>query len=142
MTRKAFIKLVPTSIQTAITKDELKALFHYYKEITSKTGSQIDWMYDQAAFPYDIKEDLDQQNNSFYLYSKQDRYHLILIGIEQEIITDENGDQEKQTYIRVTLPSSSTYGDKGKANEFCKFVAKQLHGDLQLFNGRVMYFSR
>ena len=56
MTRKAYIKLVSNSSQTAITKDELKALFHYYKEITSKTGTQIDWKYDQAAFPYDIKE--------------------------------------------------------------------------------------
>src|ERR1700750_426943 len=110
MTRKASIKLVSTSIQTTITKDELKELFHYYKEITSKTGSQIDWKYDQAAFPYEINEDQDQQNNSFYLNSKIDRYHTIQIGIEQEIITDNNGNWEKQTYIQIILPSNSTYG--------------------------------
>ena len=142
MTRKAYIKLVSNSSQTAITKDELKTLFHYYKKITTKTGTQIDWKYDQAAFPYEIKELPNQQDNSFHLYSKQDRYHSILIGIKQEATNDENGNPHKQTYIQITLPSSSTHGDKGKANEFCKFIAKQLQGDLQLFNGRIMYFSR
>lgn len=142
MATKASIKLISNSTETVITKAELIELFHYYKEITSKTGSQIDWKYDQAAFPYEINEDQDQQNNSFTLYSKIDRYHMIQIGIEQEITTDINGNLEKQTYIQIILPSSSTYGDKGKANEFCKFIAKKLHGDLQLFNGRMMYFSR
>ena len=89
-----------------------------------------------------LKNILDHQNNSFYLYSKQDRYHSILIGIEQEITPMKMVIQISKLTYKVTLPSSSTYGDKGKANEFCKFIAKQLHGDLQLFNGRIMYFSR
>ena len=104
MTRKAYIKLVSNSSQTAITKDELKTLFHYYKKITSKTGTQIDWKYDQAAFPYEIKELPNQQDNSFHLYSKQDRYHSILIGIKQETTNDENGNHiSKLTYKSLYL---------------------------------------
>ncbi|EIJ81661.1 hypothetical protein PB1_01930 [Bacillus methanolicus PB1] len=46
----------------------------------------------------------------------------------------------EQTYIQITLPESSTFGDKGKANEFCKLFAKKLQGELHLFNGRIMYY--
>ena len=141
LTRNAYIKLVSNSTKTTITKDELKELLHYYKNITSKTGTQIDWKYDQAAFPYEIIEDPNQGNNSFTLYSEIDRYHSIRIEICQETINQEKSSTHEQTYIRITLPKNSTHGDKGKANEYCKFIAKQLHGDLHLFNGRIMYFS-
>ncbi len=141
MNRKAYIQLVPNSAKTTITKDELKELFQYYKNITSNTGTQIDWKYDQAAFPYEIVDDPNQESNSFCLCSKLDRYHSIRIEIGQEIIDLENSSTHEQTYIVITLPNSSTFGDKGKANEYCKFIAQKLRGDLHLFNGRIMYFS-
>ena len=43
MAENAFIKLVPSSAKQTITIDEVKEFFHYYKEITKKTGDQLDW---------------------------------------------------------------------------------------------------
>ena len=43
MAENAFIKLVPSSAQQTITVEEVKELLNYYKDITSKTGSQVDW---------------------------------------------------------------------------------------------------
>lgn len=136
----AYIKLVPMSKQQTITTEELKNLFTYYKEITSKTGAQLDWNYDNAAFPYEIKEKQEGSGVWFYLESKEDRYNLILLGIDTEKIVTDDGTEKEQTYIQITLPETATFGDKGKANEFCKYLAKKLDGELHLFNGRVMYF--
>ncbi len=136
----AYIKLVPSSEKEQITTDEVKELFQYYKANTSKTGNQVDWKYNEAAFPYEIKEKPEGKGKWFYLHSNNDRYHTILLGIDQETIRDEDGSEREQSYIQVTLPESATFGDKGKANEFCRYLAKKLKGELHLFNGRVMYF--
>lgn len=136
----AYIKLVPASAKENVTTDELKELFYYYKDITSKTGKQLDWKYENSAFPYEIKEKEEAKGVWFYLQSHQDRYHAILLGIDHETVLDENGIEKKQNYIQVTLPESATFGDKGKANEFCKFLAKKLQAELHLFNGRIMYY--
>jgi hypothetical protein len=140
MANSAYIKLVPSSAKETVTIDEVKELFHYYKEITGKAGNQVDWNYEDSAFPYEIKEKEEGKGSWFYLYSNHERYSAILIGADRETIRDENGDEREQTYIQVTLPEQSTFGDKGKANEFCKFLAKKLQGELHLFNGRVMYY--
>lgn len=140
MAENAFIKLVPSSAQQSVTVDELKELFQYYKNITVKTGDQLNWQYGDSAFPYEIKETDDGKGKWFYLHSTNERYYAILIGIDQETIRDEDGNESEQTYIQVTLPEQSTFGDKGKANEFCKFLAKKLKGELHLFNERVMYY--
>ncbi|WP_198158873.1 DUF1885 family protein [Robertmurraya korlensis] len=140
MATNAYIKLVPASIKENVTTDEIKELFRYYKDITSKTGKQLDWKYEDSAFPYDIKEEPSGKGFWFYLHSNEDRYHAILLGVDQEEIVDMDGIESKQTYIQVTLPESSTFGDKGKANEFCKFLAKKLQAELHLFNGRIMYY--
>lgn len=140
MAENAYIRLVPSSVRQTITIDEVKELFSYYKDITSKTGHQLEWEYEAAAFPYDIKETDDGKGKWFYLQSKQDRYNLILIGVDKEVIHDDDGNEAVQVYIQVTLPEQSTYGDKGKANEFCKFLAKKLQAELHLFNNRVMYY--
>ncbi|MFD2443361.1 DUF1885 family protein [Bacillus sp. CGMCC 1.16607] len=137
----AYIKLVPSSAKDTISTDELKDLFTYYKDITSKTGDQLSWMYTEAAFPYEIKEEPSGKGTWFYLYSHHERYKAILLGVDEENIQNEDGSTRTQTYIQVTLPEISTYGDKGKANEFCKFLAKKLQGELHLFNGRIMYFN-
>lgn len=137
----AYIKLVPASNVQSISLDDVKDLFTYYKEITSKTGQQLDWDYDNAAFPYEIKE-VNQQNNWFYLKSDHQKYHAIVVGVGQESLQDDNGEKLERPYIQVNLPANSTAGDKGKANEFCKFLAKKLAGELHLFNGRIMYFYK
>lgn len=140
MTENAYIKLVPESEKQTITTDELIELFHYYKEITGKTGQQLNWEYSEAAFPYELKEKPEGKGKWFYLESKEQRYRYILLGIDQETIPNDDGTTKVQTYIQVTLPEASTHGDKGKANEFCKFIAKKLKGELHLFNGRIMYY--
>lgn len=134
----AYIKLTPASTQQVITIDEVKNLLLYYKEITAKTGEQVDWEYSAFAFPYQILETPEGKDRWFYLSSSNERYNIILIGIDQEKIID--ADHERiQTYIQVTLPEVSTYGDKTKANELCKFISKKLKGELHLFNKRIVY---
>lgn len=140
MAESAFIKLVPSSAKQTVTVDEVKELFYYYKNITIKTGDQLNWQYGDAAFPYEIKETDTGKGTWFYLHSDHERYHAILIGIDTETVQSEDGVEREQTYIQITLPEQSTYGDKGKANEFCKFLAKKLQGELHLFNERIMYY--
>ena len=74
------------------------------------------------------------------MHSTNDRYYAILKGVDEETIRNEDGAERNQTFIQVTLPEQSTFGDKGKANEFCKFLAKKLQGELHLFNERIMYY--
>ncbi|MGG3561360.1 DUF1885 family protein [Neobacillus rhizosphaerae] len=140
MAVNAFIKLVPSSAKQTITIDEVKELFYYYKNITSKTGDQVSWQFGESAFPYDIKETEDGKGKWFYLQANLERYYAILIGVDTESVQNDDGVIREQTYIQVTLPEQSTYGDKGKANEFCKFLAKKLQGELHLFNERIMYY--
>jgi hypothetical protein len=141
MASNAYIKLVPSSAKETISTEELKELLHYYKTITSKTGDQLNWEYSDAAFPYEVKEEPSGKGKWFYLSSTKDRYKAILVGVDEENIQNDDGSNKGQTYIQVTLPEFSTFGDKGKANEFCKFLAQKLQAELHLFNGRVMYFN-
>ncbi|MFJ5713466.1 DUF1885 family protein [Neobacillus sp. NPDC093127] len=140
MAENAFIKLVPSSAKQTVSIEEVKDLFHYYKNITTKTGNQLNWQYGETAFPYEIKETEDGKGKWFYLQSEHERYNAILIGVDTETVRSEDGTPSEQTYIQVTLPEQSTFGDKGKANEFCKFLAKKLQGELHLFNERIMYY--
>ncbi|MDP4169496.1 MAG: DUF1885 family protein [Bacillota bacterium] len=140
MAENAYIKLVAASSQKDITIDEVKQFFHYYKEITAKTGDQLGWKYEEVSFPYSIKETEEGKDKWFYLHSENDRYYAMIIGADKETVLDENGVENEQSYIQITLPEGSTFGDKGKANEFCKFLANKLKGELHLFNGRIMYY--
>jgi hypothetical protein len=140
LSQSAYIKLVPASKQQEITLAEVKDLFHYYKEITSKTGEQLSWEYSDVAFPYEIEEKEEGKDAWFLLKSNTDRYQYMIVGVG----TDESGSdaEDNQQYIQVLLPEGSTYGDKGKANEFCKFLAKKVEGELHLFNDRIMYYYK
>ncbi|WP_251548994.1 DUF1885 family protein [Neobacillus muris] len=140
MALNALVKLVPASVKQTITIEDVKELFQYYKTITAKAGDQLDWDYENAAFPYELKETPEGKGKWFYLESNHERYNYILVGVDQETSINRDGEEETYYYIQVTLPEQSTYGDKGKANEFCKFLAKKMQGELQLFNGRIMYF--
>lgn len=132
MSTHAYIKLVPASKKKTITLEEVKELFHTYQQLMKKTGEQLGWGFENASFPYQLVEDGNEQ--WFYLKGTNDRYHSIIIGVGQE--------NDETSFIQVTLPNNATHGDKGKANEFCKFLAKQLEGELHLFNGRIMYYYK
>jgi hypothetical protein len=140
MAINAYIKLVPSSLKQTITTEEVKDLFVYYQQITEKTGEQVEWNYEDIAFPYEIKETEEGKGKWFYLSSSHERYKVILVGVDKETVQEENGEEREQTYIQITLPDQSVYGDKNKANEFSKFLGKKLQGELHLFNGRIMYF--
>ncbi|WP_066176397.1 DUF1885 family protein [Bacillus marinisedimentorum] len=143
MGKSAFIKLVPASLQTSITLDEVKDFLHYYKDITHKTGEQLGWSYDEAAFPYAIKERSDSEGKWFYLKSDEERYYMILVGIgEEKVESAEEEDIHTIQHIQITLPDGSTQGDFTKAIEFAKFLSKKLQGELHLFNGRIMYYYK
>jgi hypothetical protein len=140
MASSAYINLVPKSSKKTLTIQDVKELLTYYKEITEKTGKQLGWEYSQAAFPYEIKETPEGQGQWFYLKAKEDRYKMILIGVGSQATND--GDVEHLSYIQVTLHDQSTHGDKGKANELCKFLAKKLEAELKLFTGSIMYYYK
>ncbi|MFE7064434.1 DUF1885 family protein [Sutcliffiella sp. NPDC057660] len=137
MASSAYINLVPKSSKKTLTIEDVKELLTYYKEITEKTGKQLGWEYSQAAFPYEIKETPEGQGQWFYLKAKEDRYKMILIGVGTQ-----DGEDEPLSYIQVTLHDQSTHGDKGKANELCKFLAKKLEAELKLFTGSIMYYYK
>jgi hypothetical protein len=122
----AYIKLVPASKKQTITLEELKQLFEHYKNICKKTGEQLGWNYIDSAFPYEY----DETAETIVLKGKDIRYRAIEFHV---------GHENDHCFIQITLPKNATHGDKGKANEFCKFIARQLEGELHLFNGRIMY---
>jgi hypothetical protein len=135
MAAHAYIKLVPASKQKTITLEEVKQLFQYYQDIMNKTGKQLGWEYQQAAFPYQLVETDESKGQWFYLKGDGHRYRTIIVGVGSYNETGES-------FIQITLPNEATHGDKGKANEFCKFLAKKLEGELHLFNGRIMYYYK
>jgi hypothetical protein len=136
----AYIKLVPASKQKAVTLEEVKQLFQYYQDMMKKTGEQLGWAYQQAAFPYQLIETDEGKGKWFYLKGDGHRYRTIIVGVGSNNETN-NGETE-ESFIQITLPNGATHGDKGKANEFCKFLAKKLEGELHLFNGRIMYYYK
>jgi hypothetical protein len=131
MASHAFIKLVGGSIKQQITVDEVEELFHYYKDITSKTGQQLNFEYESSAFPYECK----QVDGYLSLSSEERGYSKMYVGVS-------SAGNEPPSFLQITLPSDSKYGDKNKANEFSKFLAKKLKGELTLFNGRKMYYYK
>ncbi|MCF6412048.1 DUF1885 family protein [Alkalihalobacillus sp. EGI L200015] len=135
MSSSAYVKLVEKSKQQTITLDEVEKFIRYYMEITNKTGKQLNWEYGEASFPYTIEQRKIREQIYFLLKGNTQGYHYLLIGAGSD-------DGAENTYIQIVLPEGSTHGDKGKANEFSKFLAKKLDGELHLFNGRIMYYYK
>lgn len=136
LNKSAYIRLVKGSKQSEITLEEVKQLLNHYQEMTRNTGQQLSWDYQQASFPYEITE--KEQEGVRYLVLKgqnPEENNYLMIG---------NG-QEKESgihYIQIVLPERGTHGDLAKANEFSKYLAKKLAGELHLLNGRIMYFNQ
>lgn len=150
MPQSAYIKLVEGSTQKEITLEEVKQKFERYIEQTGYTGSQLNWSYTDAAFPYTIEEPLEGRGKWFYLKSKDpNRYKGLIVGIGREPAAtgddtthgaSPSGENSEIHYIQIVLPDDAEHGDKSKGNEFSKYLAKQFQAELHLFNGRVMYF--
>jgi hypothetical protein len=136
VTQLAYIKLIPSSEFSEITIEQLKELLLHYCQQLELTAKQLGWEYDKAGFPYQIESKPSSDGKWFYLKGTNPLYKYIAfgIGIEQK-------DDQNQFIIQVMLPDEATHGDKAKGNEFCKYLGKTLKAELQLFNGRTMYFN-
>lgn len=136
MGNRAWIRLVENSTQTEISLQDIKEQLNRYIEMASRTGSQLDWNYAAAAFPYTIEEQSINGKNWLVLSGKEPKlYRRLTIGVEQE-----PAEKGGRSAIQVLVPPGATHGDHAKANEFCRYLAKKFQGELHLFNGRVMYF--
>lgn len=136
MAQSATIKFVDGSAVASLTLDELKEQLLRYREQANRTGQQLDWSYGDAAFPYTIETKPDAEGRWFYLKGINPLYRYILFGVGQE---EEDGSERH--HVQVVLPDQATHGDKAKANEFCKYLGRHLKAQVQLFNGRIMYFN-
>jgi hypothetical protein len=136
MTQNAYIRLVEGSAVSEIQLEDVKQHLLQYKEQTSLTGQQLDWDYAEAAFPYTVEAKPEAEGKWFYLKGKNRQYEHIVFGIASEM-----GHEQARHYIQVILPKESTHGDKAKANEFCKYLGRKLKAEVELFNGRKMYYN-
>lgn len=133
----AYIYLVEGSAVPTITLADLKAKFQNYMEQTKKTGEQLGWEYASTAFPYVIEEKPEGKDSWFILKGKdQKNYRAIIVGVGNKEVEGKD-----RSYIQITLPEVYTHGDKGKANEFTRFLGREYKGEAHLFNGRVQYFQ-
>ncbi|WP_337098694.1 DUF1885 family protein [Paenibacillus sp. YIM B09110] len=134
MSQSAYIKFVQGSLAPSLTLDDVRSKLQHYREQTALTGTQLEWDYAEAAFPYTFESKGDDR--WFYLKGITSHYNHILFGTGEA--TSAGGDTVP--CVQVVLPDSATHGDKAKANELCKYMAKQLQAELTLFNGRTVYY--
>jgi hypothetical protein len=138
--KSAYIRLVDQSTTSQIDLEDVKQKLEHYISMTTKTGQQLAWDYAGAAFPYKIVEPPEGKGKWFYLKGNNPNlYKHIVVGVGADQATDQEGQEKKNNYIQIVLPDDATHGDKSKANEFCKYLAKTYQAKLELFNGRVMY---
>ncbi|RIX49981.1 DUF1885 family protein [Paenibacillus nanensis] len=135
MSQSAYIKLVAGSKNQDITLQDVQDALHRYREQTSRTGEQLGWDYERAAFPYTIESKGDER--WFYLKGITSQYKHIIMGIGETASV--SGEPAK--CVQVVLPDESTHGDKSKANELCKYIAKSWLAELTMFNGRTVYYN-
>ncbi len=135
--QSAYIYLVDGSAVPKVTLADVKEKFQQYMEMTKKTGKQLGWEYAAAAFPYVLEEKPEGKDSWFMLKGKDPKsYKSIIVGVGSK-----NVDGKEINYIQISLPDASTHGDKGKANEFTRYLAREYKGEAHLFNGRVQYFQ-
>ncbi|GAA0325081.1 DUF1885 family protein [Bacillus carboniphilus] len=132
MQEEALIRVHNKSKKSTITYEDVKEILQEYVRRTKKTGEQLNWDYDQHAFPYSIEEIQNEAKQFLQLKSiDPPLYHSFYLDIPEEM---------DDTILRITLSSQSTHADKGKANELCRFISKNWGAELRLFNKRVMQF--
>lgn len=136
MSQSAYLYFVEGSEAQSLTLDELESQLLRYREQTAKTGEQLGWDYAAAAFPYTIEKKPEGEGIWFYLKGDGDAYNYIVFGVGSK-----PADEGSRHFVQVVLPEGCTHGDKAKANELCKYLARHLKAELHLFNGRVMYYN-
>jgi len=141
MSHNAYIRLVKSSAAPeGVTLADLEHTLHAYQDAVRRTGSQLDWEYENAAFPYTIESVTPPAESGpswLYLRGRAARYrHIALSAVPADA-----GSEESCPMVQVVLPDGATHGDKSKANELCRFIARSLKAELQLFNGRIMYYN-
>ena len=136
MSQSSYIQFVEGSTVPSMTLEQLKEHLVHYKNQLALTGKQLGWEYDEAGFPYTFEDKPEGDGKWFYLKGKVEQYKYIVMGVGSRLV----GEKELHN-IQVVLPADATFGDKSKANEFCKHLAKLFKAELQLFNGRIMYFN-
>lgn len=136
MSQSAYISLVQGSAAADISLDEVKEQLQRYVEQVGNTGLQLGWDYAEAAFPYSIETKPEAAEQWFYLKGTNPLYRYIVVGTGKR---EANG--ATVPFIQLVLPDGATHGDKAKANELCKWVGKQLKAEVQMFNGRKIYFN-
>jgi hypothetical protein len=116
-----------------IELQDVQNTLEYYREMTRNTGKQLDWDYEAAAFPYTMEEKETEDGTTYLLLTGRDsqQNNHMVIGVGQQ-------EDNQKYYVQVVLPEDATHHDVAKGNEYAKFIAKQLKGELQLFNGRLM----
>jgi hypothetical protein len=117
-----------------IELENVKDTLEYYREMTRNTGKQLAWDYEAAAFPYKMEEKETEEAKYLLLTGKDPHQnnHMV-IGVGQH-------EENERYYVQIVLPEDATHHDVAKGNEYAKFIAKQLKGELQLFNGRIMAY--
>ncbi|NIK75786.1 hypothetical protein FHS15_000886 [Paenibacillus castaneae] len=134
MSQSAYIKFVQGSSVERLSLEEAKGVLSQYKEQTALTGQQLDWNYAEAAFPYTFES--KQDDRWFFLKGINPLYKYILFGTGEA----NSAAGHMVPCVQVVLPDEATHGDKAKANELCKYIAKQLKAELTMFNGRTIYY--
>ncbi|GEB33135.1 MULTISPECIES: DUF1885 family protein [Brevibacillus] len=135
--QSAYIYFVNGSTAQSATIEDVKAKFTRYMDMTAKTGQQLGWSYQEAAFPYTIEERPEGKESWFLLKGKDpSMYKSIVVGVGSA-----NEDGTEKHYIQISLPEAATNGDMNKANEYCRYLARDYKAELHLFNKRVQYFQ-
>ncbi|MCZ8511340.1 DUF1885 family protein [Paenibacillus filicis] len=139
MAQSAYIKFVEGSAVSSVSLEELKAQLQHYKEQLVLTGKQLGWEYGDAGFPYSVETKPESEGQWFYLKGTSPLYKYIVLGVGSEAAA--GSEEGKNNYVQVVLPDDCTHGDKGKGNEFCKYLARLWKAELHLFNGRIMFYN-
>ncbi|WP_127531454.1 DUF1885 family protein [Paenibacillus kobensis] len=141
MSQNAYIRLVKSSAAPeGVTLSDLEQSLHAYQDAVRRTGSQLDWEYENAAFPYTIEPvtpPSEKEPSWLYLRGRESRYRHIALSA----IPADTGSEDSCPIVQIALPDGATHGDKSKANELSRFIARSLKAELQLFNGRIMYYN-
>ena len=131
----ATIKFVEGSAVPSVTLDEIKSQLLHYRDQFTRTGEQLNWDYANAAFPYTIEQKSEGDGKWFYLKG-DGRYRYIVVGVGSSKTED-----AESHYVQLVLPDDSTYGDKNKGNELSKYFGKTWKAEVQMFNGRTIYYN-
>lgn len=134
MNQVATIRLVKGSKKSKLCIEDVELLLSQYFELVSKTGKQLGWDYSAAAFPYTMEKTAETDKYWVYLKGTNELYKHLVVLID-------HSQNERMSQLQIILPHDGTHGDKAKANELGKFMAKQWKAELHLFNGRVMHYQ-